>query len=151
MMGGGMMHRNHMMEMMQQMMGGSLPPGIDPQSLPDPDSIGAKLLVRYCTQCHNLPSPAIHTSEEWPGVAQRMFDRLSMMSGMRGEWMGMMWMETPSVEEQGAIVAYLTAHSLKPIAPGTLPSLESPEAVPFKNVCSQCHTLPDPKLHTPNE
>ena len=65
--------------------------------------------------------------------------------------MGMMWMKAPSVEEQEVIVDYLKAHSLKPITPGALPSLESPEAISFKNVCSQCHALPDPKLHTAGE
>ncbi|MGH7790908.1 MAG: hypothetical protein ACREOB_01200 [Thermodesulfobacteriota bacterium] len=70
---------------------------------------------------------------------------------MREEWMGMMWMKVPSFEEQEIIVDYLKAHSLKPITPGTVPSLESPEAIPFKSVCSQCHALLDPKLHTADE
>ena len=146
----GMMNQNHM-EMMQEMMSGRLPPGIEPEDLPDPESEGAKLLLRYCTQCHNLPSPAMHTSEEWPDVAQRMFSRLRMMSGMREEWMGMMWMKAPSAEEQEIIVAYLKAHSLKPMTPGSLPTPESPGAISFKNTCSQCHALPDPKLHTAEE
>lgn len=41
--------QGHMKEMMQQMMGGMLPPGITPQDLPDPESRGAKLLSRYCS------------------------------------------------------------------------------------------------------
>lgn len=49
------------MEMMQDMMSGRLPPGIEPEDLPETDSTGAKLIVRYCTQCHNLPSPSMHT------------------------------------------------------------------------------------------
>jgi hypothetical protein len=32
--------QGHMKEMMQQMMGGMLPPGIRPQDLPDPESRG---------------------------------------------------------------------------------------------------------------
>ena len=83
------------MEMKQDMMSGRLPPGIEPEDLPETDSTGAKLIVRYCTQCHNLPSPSMHTTEEWTEVAQRMFNRLSWMSGMREEWMGMMWMKAP--------------------------------------------------------
>ena len=145
-----MMYQNHM-EMMQEMMGGRLPPGIEPEDLPGPNSRGAKLFVRYCTQCHNLPSPGMHTSEEWPEVAQRMFNRLSMMSGMREEWMGMMWMKAPSAEEQEIIVSYLKSNSLKPVAPGSLPSPESSGAIAFKGVCSQCHALPDPKLHNAQE
>jgi cytochrome c5 len=133
-----------MMQMMQGMMGGRLPPGIESENLPDPDSSGAKLLARYCTQCHNLPSPGMHTQEEWPTVTQRMFHRMSIISGMMG-------IEAPSVDEQEAIVAYLKTHSLKPMIHGILPSPESPEAISFKNTCSQCHALPDPKLHTADE
>lgn len=146
----GMMNQNHM-EMMQEMMGGRLPPGIEPEDLPDSESKGAKLLVRYCTQCHNLPSPAMHTSAEWPDVSQRMFTRLTMMSGMREEWMGMMRMKAPSIEEQEIIVNYLKAHSLKPIGPSEIPLPESAGAISFKNTCSQCHALPDPKLHNAQE
>ncbi|MFI5323344.1 MAG: c-type cytochrome [Thermodesulfobacteriota bacterium] len=65
--------------------------------------------------------------------------------------MGMMWMKAPSAEEQEIIVAYLKAHSLKPMTPGSLPSPESPGAISFKNTCSQCHALPDPKLHNAEE
>lgn len=54
--GHGMMDQRHMKEMMQQMMGGMLPPGIRPQDLPEPESLGATLLSTYCSQCHNLPS-----------------------------------------------------------------------------------------------
>jgi hypothetical protein len=135
-------------EMMQDMMSGRLPPGIEPEDLPAPESKGAELVVLYCTQCHNLPSPSMHTSEQWPGVAQRMFKRLSWMSERRKKWMGMMWMKAPSPDEQKNIVAYLKAYSLKSIRPDTIPSPESPGAISFKNVCSQCHALPDPKLHT---
>jgi len=38
----------------------SLPPaGIRAESLPDPASPGARVLVQYCTLCHALPSPAV--------------------------------------------------------------------------------------------
>ena len=59
MMGGGKMHSNEpMKEMMQEMMRGRLPEGIQRETLPKPDDPGAKLLIRYCGQCHNLPSPS---------------------------------------------------------------------------------------------
>jgi cytochrome c5 len=142
--GGGMMDRNEMKDMMQWMMPGTLPPGIKPENLPEPDSSGAKLLSRYCNQCHNLPSPAMHTAEEWPAVTRRMFARMSMMSGMMGT-------ENPSSEEQLLIISYLKAHSLKSVSPGVLPSPESKGAILFKETCSQCHALPDPSLHTAQE
>jgi len=148
-MGQGMMNQDQMRDMMHRMMPGMLPPGIKPEELPDPDSKGAHLLTHYCDQCHYLPAPGMHTAEEWPLVANRMFVRMSMMSGM-GE-MGMMSIERPSIEEQREILAYLKTHSLRPISPEALPSPESKGAVLFKETCSQCHTLPDPKLHTANE
>lgn len=144
MMGGGMMNREDMKDMMKRMMPGMLPPGVKPESLPDPDSRGAKLLNHYCAQCHDLPNPAMHTADEWPAITNRMFYRMSMMSGMMG-------IENPSSEEQALIISYLKAHSLKAISPGMLPSPESKGAVLFRATCSQCHALPDPSLHTAQE
>ncbi len=141
MMGGGMMNRGQMKDMMQRMMPGMLPPGIKPENLPEPDGRGAKLLTHYCTQCHDLPSPRMHTAEEWPSITGRMFTRMSMMSGM-------MDIENPSSEEQLLIVAYLKDHSLKSVAPDMLPFPESKGAILFKETCTQCHALPDPTLHT---
>lgn len=47
-MGGMMMDRQDMKEMMDAL----LPPGINPENLPDPQSTGAQLLAQHCTQCH---------------------------------------------------------------------------------------------------
>jgi mono/diheme cytochrome c family protein len=150
-MGGGITNQNPMGEMMQQMMPDLVPPGVlNPEDLPDPKSNGAQILVYYCTQCHNLPSPSMHTAEEWPAVADRMFLRMSRMSGRGG--MGMMMdVDMPSMEEQQEIVDYLKAHSLKSISPHELPSPESQGAMLFKDRCSQCHGLPDPGRYTPKE
>lgn len=146
MMGGGMMSQDRMRGIMNQMMPDLVPPGVNPEDLPDPNSKGAQLLVYYCTACHNLPSPSMHTEEEWSVVADRMFRRMSRMSG------GMMMnIEMPSPEEQNEIVAYLKAHSLKSIPLHKLPSPESPGAMLFKDRCSQCHGLPDPGRHTAKE
>lgn len=65
--------------------------------------------------------------------------------------MGMMWMKAPSPNDQKDIVAYLKANSLKSITPDLVPLPESPGAESFKNSCSQCHALPDSKLHTAEE
>lgn len=56
---GGMTGRDGMREMMS----GRLPPGITPDDLPEPESAGANVLVRYCAQCHHLPNPAMQTAE----------------------------------------------------------------------------------------
>ena len=139
--------QNSMQQMMRTMMSGVVPPGVKPGELPAPGSEGAKLMARYCVQCHNLPSPMMHSAAEWPGVAERMFQRMSMCSGMSGMGMmgnmggmgmkgmtggasgngimGMMNIKAPSAKEQEIIVAYLKAHSLKSIQPGALPSPEA--------------------------
>lgn len=147
--GGGMMSRDQMREMMKGMMGNMLPPGVKPEDLPDPGSPGAKLVARFCGQCHDIPSPALHTKEEWPSVESRMFARLSMMSGM--PMMQGVEMESPSPDQQKAVVDYMVAHAMKPASLGALPQPQSAAAVSFKAVCSQCHPLPDPGLHTAQE
>lgn len=149
MMGKGMMNKGQMKDMMKNMMPGMLPPGVKPENLPEPDSRGAKLLIRYCAQCHDLPSPFMHGGEEWPVIAGRMFARMSKMSGMQGT--SMMDIENPSTEEKKTIVGYLEKHSMKSISPNKLLDPGSESAVLFREKCSHCHALPDPKLHTAEE
>lgn len=143
MMGGG-----NMKEMMQRMMGDVLPPGIAPALLPAPKSKGAKLLNRYCTQCHNLPGPGMHTAPEWPSVVARMNRRMQMMSGhgMMGMMMGRV--EAPSGGELRELVAYLQKHAQAPIDTTQYPDLETPAGRSFQETCARCHALPDPKQHT---
>ena len=151
-----MMDQDKMKEMMQEMMSGRLPPEIEPKDLPVPDSPGAKLLNRYCTRCHNLPSPLMHTAEEWPMVEARMISRMQMMAGMRGMMRGMMGrgmmdIEAPSVKEQKALLAYMQQHALRPASAETLGPPDTPGLALFQKTCSQCHALPDPGLHTADE
>ncbi len=162
--------QNSMQQMMRSMMSGVVPPGIKPGDLSDPGSEGAKLMARYCVQCHNLPSPLMHSAAEWPRVADAMFQRMSMcsrMSGMgmmgnmggmgmkgmmggtsRSGMMGMMDIKAPSAMEQEIIVAYLKEHSLKSIQPSAVPSPRSKGAILFSATCARCHALPDPRQHT---
>ena len=162
--------QNSMQQMMRTMMSDVVPPGVKPNNLPAPGSAGAKLMARYCIQCHNLPSPMMHSAAEWPGVADRMFQRMTMCSrmsgmgmmgkmggmGMKGmmggtsgnAMMGMMNVKAPSAKEQEIIVAYLKEHSLKSIQPGALPSPRTKGAILFAATCAQCHALPDPRQHT---
>ena len=165
--------QNSMQHMMRSMMSGVVPPGIKPGDLPEPGSEGAKLMARYCVQCHNLPSPMMHSAAEWPGVAEKMFQRMSMCSrmsgmgmmgnmggmGMKGMMggasgngmMGMMNIKAPSAKEQEIIVSYLKEHSLKSIQPGALPLPRSKGAILFAATCAQCHALPDPGQYTAQE
>lgn len=144
MMGGGMGNRGGMQGMMHQRMRDNIPPGVRPQDLPEPDSRGAGLTVRYCMQCHNLASPSMHTAKEWKVIADRMFKEMSITSTR-----GMMRtnVSIPSVRGQKEILAYLQAHALKSLSPGTLHSGNSTGAAAFRSSCSECHALPDPKLY----
>ena len=145
--GSRMMRQDQMKEMMQEMMSGRLPPGTKPEELPEPDGSGAKLLSRHCTQCHHLPSPAMHTAEEWPTIEARMFSRMEMMAGMKG----MMAIQAPTGEEQEELLAYLQRHALRPASVESLGPPDTPGVALFRRTCSQCHALPDSTLHTTNE
>lgn len=148
--------RDPMKEMMQEMMSGRLPPGISPEDLPEPDSPGARLLVRYCSQCHNLPGPAMHTAEEWPFVEARMINRMEMMAGMQGMMGGMMMrgmmdMQAPTRQEHKKLLTYVQRYALRPASAETLGPPGTPGLALFRQTCSQRHALPDPGLHTTDE
>lgn len=151
MMGGrdGMMGGEGMREMMQRMMGDMLPPPMDPAYLPDPKSEGARLLRQFCTQCHYLPGPGLHTAAEWPAVVERMNRRMQMMSRRRMMMMGEI--EAPAEGELASIQSYLQAHAQKPLPERLFPALASEAGKTFRGVCSQCHVLPDPAQHTAAE
>ena len=63
-----------------------LPPTVEPRNLPQAESAGAKLTVRYCVQCHHLPNPRMHTAERWTSVIDRMVWRMQG-NGNMGEVM----------------------------------------------------------------
>jgi len=50
--------------------------------LPEPDSRGAALTVRYCVQCHNLPNPAMQQAAKWPAAVERMVARMRGQGNM---------------------------------------------------------------------
>ena len=156
MMGNGMMRQDQMKEMMQEMMSGRLPPVTKPEELPEPESPGAKLLSRHCSQCHHLPSPAMHSADEWPTIESRMFSRMQMMAGMKGvmESMmggGMMTIQATTGKEQKELLAYLQRHALRPATVESLGPPGAPGVALFRRTCSQCHALPDSTLHTTDE
>jgi hypothetical protein len=35
------------------------------QTIPEPESLGAKIFKEKCTQCHGLPGTKRHTPEQW--------------------------------------------------------------------------------------
>lgn len=95
-----------------------LPPAVEPRTLPEPSSTGAALAVRYCVQCHNLPSPAMHPATKWPAVVERMAARMRG-KGNLGKVMTelMAGVEAPSADEQRTLVAYLARYALEPLDP----------------------------------
>ena len=129
-----------------------LPPTFQPSQLPEPGSPGAKLTLRYCVQCHNVPNPAMHHSQKWPGIVERMVLRMKGRGNL-GELMGEMMagVQAPSEEETVALVAYLRRHSQAPLDPQRYPEVNRPSGEAFRLACNQCHVLPDPQRHTAQE
>ncbi|MDA8383833.1 MAG: hypothetical protein M0037_12420 [Betaproteobacteria bacterium] len=116
------MHR----DMMHRMMGGALPPGVDPALLPEPDSAEAHLLQQFCTQCHALPAPSLHTASEWPQVVERMNMRMQMMGRMMGG--GMMGIVAPDPVQLKILLGYLQRNAYKPINTMKYPDLSTTRA-----------------------
>lgn len=145
-----MMDANGMKEMMQDMMGAQLPPSIDPGDLPEATSNGARLLGQYCTQCHEMPGPGMHTADEWPPVIERMNWRMQMMSG-RGMMSMMHDVKAPSDDELDTLAIYLQKHAQRAINKTQYKDLDTPAGQAFEATCSQCHALPDPMQHTTDE
>lgn len=113
------------------------PPGIDPATLPEPQSRGARLLTHYCTQCHALTGPGRHTAEEWPAVLERMHMLMDVSRRFRG-MMGSIAL--PDAEEMRVLGEYLSAHALQPLR--GVPHGGGVQA--FSAACAACHALPDP-------
>ena len=125
-------------------MGGNMPDGISPEMLPSPDSEGAKVLTKTCTQCHGLPAPGLHTAQEWPSVVKRMQTHMRWSS----RWMKI---DIPTEKELSVVIDYLQNHSQVPIDTAAYSELNSSDGKTFSQTCSQCHVLPEPKQHTADE
>ena len=129
-----------------------LPPTFEARALPEPGSRGAQLTVRYCVQCHNLPNPAMHHAAKWPGIVERMVQRMEGRGNL-GELMAdmMAGVKAPSANETAALVAYLQKHGQAPLDPQRYPEVFQPAGEAFRLACNQCHVLPDPRRHTAAE
>jgi len=129
-----------------------LPPGFAPAMLPNPHSRGARLALRYCVQCHNLPNPAMHSAERWPSVMARMVPRMQG-KGNLGKLMAemMQGVAAPSEEETRVLTRYLVRHGQTPLDEKKYPEVNAPPGEAFRLACRQCHVLPDPRRHTAAE
>ena len=114
------------------------PPGVTAADLPDPNSTGAQLVAQYCGQCHNLPTPQMHSATDWPGIARRMWLRMELLPPLHQ-------VRVPAAAERFAILDYLNTNALK-VSGSSLPPGVGREA--FSQVCSRCHALPDPRVHS---
>ncbi|MBW8906587.1 MAG: hypothetical protein JF611_13110 [Betaproteobacteria bacterium] len=126
-----------------------LPPSFDARDLPERDSSGARLTLRYCVQCHNLPNPAMHHAAKWPVIVERMVERMEgrgNLGPLMSEMMG--GVKAPSATETQTLVGYLRRHGQKALDPRRYPEVDRPEGEAFRLACSQCHVLPDPQRHT---
>jgi len=128
-----------------------LPPSTTPARLPEAGSRGAQLLVRYCVQCHHLPSPAMHSADKWTKVVDRMKLRMEGRGNMGSLMKNMMdSVEAPGEEETHALLAYLRRNSQKPIETRRYPDLAT-AGWTFREACSQCHALPEPTSRQPGQ
>ena len=114
------------------------PPGISPSDLPDATSAGAKNVAEFCSQCHNIPSPAAHSATDWPSVARRMWLRMELIPASTG-------IKVPTIQQRQVLLNYLLDNSLK-VSGSTLP--EGAGRSTFAETCSRCHALPDPHQHS---
>ncbi|HTI06523.1 MAG TPA: hypothetical protein VL549_14555 [Gemmatimonadales bacterium] len=114
------------------------PPGIVASDLPDPSSPGAKIVANYCAQCHNLPTPQMHSATDWPSVARRMWLRMDLLPPSLG-------IKVPTMGDRFTLLGYLTTNALK-VSGASLPAGPGREA--FAETCSRCHALPDPRVHS---
>jgi hypothetical protein len=129
-----------------------LPPTFEAAQLPERDSRGAKLVLGYCVQCHNLANPAMHHAEKWPGIVRRMVLRMQGKGNM-GTLMAEMMagVKAPNEADTGAIIEYLSRHGQTPLDPARYPEVNRPSGEAFRLACNQCHVLPDPQRHTAQE
>lgn len=123
-----------------------IPSGLSPYDLPDAESRGATMLTLYCAQCHELPSPAMHTKTEWAEVLERMKGH---MQSTRGGMLRRVLI--PPEKDWLILTSYLGSNAQQALDMGTSSDLDSPAGMAFKETCSQCHAAPNPDTHTANE
>jgi cytochrome c5 len=143
----------------------SIGTGLPPQDfqiseLPQSETYGAAMLQVYCEQCHWLPSPQMHSAQEWPVLVRRMLMRGRMLQNrlggpavrsLVGGWMVDIIKKVgdPTPEQVDSIVAYLQRNALPVAGPGEVGS--GPGAALFREKCSVCHQTPSPSAHTAAE
>lgn len=117
--------------------------GIDRKLIPEAEGRSSGLYDAACAFCHDLPDPGSHDEVEWGFVVDRMEELINELKG-RENMVVVPWDEGI----RKVIVDYLARHSFKGMDPGDLPKSPGKGAKLFREVCSACHTLPDPSMHS---
>ncbi|MDE2310516.1 MAG: hypothetical protein KGL01_06770 [Betaproteobacteria bacterium] len=115
----------------------AIPGGLTADQLPDPQNNGAVLFVAYCSQCHNLPSPRMHSTGDWPARFEKMMDHAVLMAGAAPD------VKTPTAKEKEEIISYLEKNGFRGL-PATAPLRVEPNGFNVTWFCSVCHAVPDP-------
>lgn len=126
------------------------------ENLPEPNTRGPALLQAYCTQCHWLPDPQMHTAAEWPVLTRRMLmraetlaDRLGgpVTEGLMGEILiaGLGTTALPQPSDVDSLIAYLERNAMPAAEPG---QYTGPGSALVIQKCSTCHELPSTTAHT---
>lgn len=116
----------------------AIPGGVKAQQLPDPQHKGAILYAKYCNQCHGLPSPRMHSTDDWPLRFEKMMDHVSLLAGASPE------VKIPADTERQEIVSFLKGNGFTGL-PANSPLLGEPKAFNATWFCSACHAVPDPR------
>ena len=114
-----------------------IPFGVTANQVPDPQSKGAALLASYCGQCHDLPSPKMHSAGDWHMRFEKMMDHATLMAGSSTA------VKTPADKEKKEIVAYLEKNGFRDL-PANSPLRAEPKVFSVIWFCSVCHAVPDP-------
>ena len=136
------------------------PPDYTRERLPEPESRAAGLLVTYCTQCHGLPTPQMHSAAEWTTLMRRMEARSRtlrhrlegpVLEGALGERMVQAVTSefVPPPDDHETMLRYLQRHALPVADPGEIPDTETGRL--YLRQCAICHEPPDPDAHTAAE
>lgn len=116
-------------------------------ALPAPRSRGARALARYCTTCHNLPSPTMHSAGDWKPILARMHARTKLARSL-----GRLPRNAiPTVAARRELEAYINNYALRGVGVNRLITAGSVGARAYGSHCSTCHALPDPALHAPGK
>jgi len=122
-----------------------IPFGLTADKLPDSQSKSAALYAKYCSQCHNLPSPRMHSADEWPLRFEKMMDHARLMAGTSARLMAgaSPAVKMPTFTEKEEIASYLGKNGFIEL-PANSPLLGEPQAFNVLWFCSVCHAVPDP-------